>query len=486
MSLMDTILGRQNVQQLPADQQQQARSEAMRRFVLGSLLGGRGLASGYSEAQQVIPGMQAAQQQRRIGQAVEQSMVPQSIGITNFAPGSQGAMLLDELQGFENDPGAAQAVNQAAMRNPNIPRQFNPSAFVQNIAPVLAGSSPKTALEIAQMGAPVSAEGGLQTNRFTGEITGALPTVKDNIQTQFNAATGRFEARPVFGGRAAAEAVRPTAVETGQQINDGVVQTAPGYVPSLTEITGAKTTAEEAAKAQFDLVEVVGPDGTKYRVPRASLLGQGGQGGQAVSALSPAMQARAEEYKPILEGARTGFETARRRSGTIQQLRNALNNPDFATGAFTQQKAALTNALSSLGVTGDRANSFLTSAASFRQGVNDLTMGSLAELVGAISNFEIDFSQKRFGTITDPVQSNQYALDLLEAADKRRVDYYNFIRDNPTPEAPTLWSQSPEGQRSLFEDPKLRKWLPQAPINTGPDKGKKAYQLPNGEWVVFD
>jgi hypothetical protein len=163
-----------------------------------------------------------------------------------------------------------------------------------------------------------------------------------------------------------------------------------------------------------------------------------------------------------------------------------LNNPDFETGAFTQQKAALTNVLNTLGVTGDRANSFLTSATSFRQGVNDLTMGSLAELVGAISNFEIDFSRNRFGTITDPVQANQYSLDLLEAGDRRRTNYYNFLVNNPRPDAPQLWAQSPEGQRSLFEDPKLRKWLPQAPINTGPDKGKTAHQLPSGEWVVFD
>jgi len=372
---------------------------------------------------------------------------------------------------------------------------FDPSAFARNIAPVLAGSAPKTALEIAQMSAPVSAEGGLQTNRFTGQITGSLPTTRDNIQTQFNTATGRFQAVPVLGGRAAAEAVRPTAVETGQQINNGIVQTAPGYVPSLTEITAARTAAEEAAKAQFDLVDVTGPDGTVYRVKRSSLLGQQpgvptqiGQTGTTppIAQLSPAQIAVNEQFPKVIESARIASETASRRRGTIDQLRNALNNPNFETGAFTQQKAALTNALSALGITGDKANSYLISATSFRQGVNDLTMGSLAELVGAISNFEIDFSQKRFGTITDPVEANRYALDILEAGDKRKTDYYNFLAKNPRPDAPQLWAQSPEGQRSLFEDPKLLKWLPQRVIPSGPDKGKTAYQLPSGEFVVKD
>ena len=500
MSLIDNLLGRQNVQQLAPEQQQQARSEAYRQFILGTLFGGRGLASGYAATQEVIPSIQAAQQQRRVGQAIQQSMVPQGIGIQNFAPGSQGAMLLDELRGFENDPGAAQAVNQAAMSNPNIPRQFDPVRFTQNIAPVLAGSAPKTALEIAQMGAPVTGEGGIQTNRFTGQITGSLPTVRDNIQTQLNPATRSFEAQPVLGGRIAAESVRPTTVNPGQTISGftpqglPIIQNAPGFVGAEAERTGAVTTAEQAARAEFDLVEVVGPDGTAYRVPRASLLNRqpgqptAGQPGATppVARLSPAQEAVNAEFQKTLEGARAGFDTARRRRGTIDQLRNSLNNPNFETGAFTQQKAALTNVLNTLGVTGDRANSFLTSATSFRQGVNDLTMGSLAELVGAISNFEIDFSRNRFGTITDPVQANQYSLDLLEAGDRRRTNYYNFLVNNPRPDAPQLWAQSAEGQRSLFEDPKLRKWLPQAPINTGPDKGKTAHQLPSGEWVVFD
>jgi hypothetical protein len=263
---------------------------------------------------------------------------------------------------------------------------------------------------------------------------------------------------------------------------------AAGAVQALRE----RTTAQKMAEAEADLVPEVQPDGTTKMVTRAEAVRRAGGGGQpgapgpVVSQLSPAQIAVNAEFQKTLEGARTGFDTARRRRGTIDQLRNALNNPDFETGAFTQQKAALTNVLNTLGVTGDRANSFLTSATSFRQGVNDLTMGSLAELVGAISNFEIDFSQKRFGTITDPVQANQYSLDLLEAGDKRRTDYYNFLVNNPRPDAPQLWAQSPQGQRSLFEDPKLLKWLPQRVIPSGPDKGKTAYQLPNGEFVVKD
>jgi hypothetical protein len=499
MRLMDTILGRQNVQQLPAEQQQQARSEAMRRFVLGSLLGGRGLASGYSEAQQVIPGIQAANQQRRIGQVIDQSMVPQGTGLTQFGQGTQGGMLLSELQGFEDDPAAAAMIDEAAMRNPNIPRVFDASAFARNIAPVLAGGSPKTALEIAQMAAPVSGEGGIQTNRFTGQITGSLPVLKDDTQTQFDTSTGRFGMQPVEGALSTrAQLTLPTLAQGETFVFDANrnpvgIMNAAGAVQALKERVGAETTAEEAAKSEFDLVDVTMPDGSVERITRAEAIRMRGgdpnqpQGtGRVVSQLSPAQRAVQDEFQETLKGARTGFETARRRSGTIEQLRNALNNPDFDTGAFTPQRASLTNALASFGLTGDRANSYLGSATSFRQGVNDLTMGSLAELVGAISNFEIDFSQKRFGTLTDPKEANQFALDLLEAKDKRNIAYYNYLLKNPSPDAAERWLESPEGQRQLFEDPKLLKWLPQRTIPSGPDKGKTAYELPNGDFVVRD
>jgi hypothetical protein len=502
MRLIDTILGKQNVQQLPTDQQDQARSEAYRQFILGSLFGGRGLASGYAATQQVIPGIQAAQQQRRIGQVIDQSMVPQGTGLTQFGQGSQGGMLLGELQGFENDPAAAALIDEAAMRNPNIPKVFDASSFAKNIAPVLAGKDQKAALEIAQMAGPVTGEGGIQTNRFTGQITGSLPTVSGSIQRQLNVGTNQFEAQPVVGALSAqARTTLPTLAQGEEFVYDrngeptGIRNVA-GAIKSLQERVSAQTTAEEAAKSEFDLVDITMPDGSKQKVTRAEYIRRtGGEPGKAQGApgltteLSPAQQAVQGEFQKTLDSARGGFETARRRAGTIQQLRNAINSPDFETGFFTNQKAALTNMLASLGVTGDRANAFLRNATSFRQGVNDLTMSSLAELVGAISNFEINFSQNRFGTITDPTEANQFALDLLEAKDRIASDYYNFLLKNPSADAVEKWRQSEQGSRNLFEDPKLRKWLEKRVVQSGPNKGKTAYLLPDsaeGSWVVFD
>jgi hypothetical protein len=416
-------------------------------------------------------------------------------------------ILNQENAQFGNDPVVGQRTVQALQSNPNLPRRFDPNLYLQNMTPLLA-TDPSKALPLIQAGAPkFDSATGLFTNPLTGQIISSVerPGSAAGTATRLDT-TGQMNIRTIPGAAQAAEIAAPVTLRPNQIITgytrEGapIIANAPDSVAATAQMAGAERLATGMAEAQTDLVEVQGTDGTKYRVPRASLLGTQpapAQPGQAtppsqpaaiggVSAVSPAQTALNESYKPILESARSGFEVAKKRSGTIEQLRNALNNPSFDTGALTPFKSNMTNILSSFGVTGDRANSYLTSSAAFRQGVNELTMSSLADLVGAISNFEIDFSQKRFGTITDPKQANLYSLDLLEAADKRRREYYDFVTKNPDPLVEQRWAESPSGQRSLFEDPKLRKWLPKATIPSGPDKGKIAYQLPSGKTVVFD
>jgi hypothetical protein len=512
MSLIDYVIGKQNLQSLAPAQQDAARAEARRQFIVNSLLGGKGLASGYAAAQQVVPGMQAAEQQRRVNEAVQNSMV--NLGVK---PGSQLDLLQSQMGDLEDPTNRTAAALQRNVQQKNaapgmggtglsasqqMMQRFDPTLFSRNIAPVIAGQDPTKALQAAQMGAPKTLEStGLQLDPFSQQIIGAIPTAKDNIQQTYNQQTGQFEATPVVGGRKAVELSKPVQLEAGEVIigydlqDQPIVRNAQGKVYAASERAGEITSAQESAKAEFDLVESVKPDGSIEMIPRSEAIrrsrgagsaGGGDGGGPVIKQLSEAQQALNQSYKPILESARSGFEVAKKRSGTIEQLRNALNNPNFDTGALTPFKSNMTNILSSFGVTGDRANSYLTSSAAFRQGVNELTMSSLADLVGAISNFEIDFSQKRFGTITDPKQANLYSLDLLEAADKRRREYYDFVTKNPDPLVEQRWAESQAGQRSLFEDPKLRKWLPKATIPSGPDKGKIAYQLPSGKTVVFD
>jgi hypothetical protein len=105
---------------------------------------------------------------------------------------------------------------------------------------------------------------------------------------------------------------------------------------------------------------------------------------------------------------------------------------------------------------------------------------------GAISNADVIFQKQRGPQIRNPEEAIEYYIDLKEVLNKRSKDYYNYVAKNPTPDVIEKWSQTPQGGASLFEDPKLRKYLPKFPVTQGPDKGKTAYRLPTGSIVLFD
>ena len=89
-------------------------------------------------------------------------------------------------------------------------------------------------------------------------------------------------------------------------------------------------------------------------------------------------------------------------------------------------------------------------------------------------------------TIVEDTMKGNYYVDLNKVANQRKKDYYNYVTNNPVPNVVEKWSQTPQGSSSIFEDPKLRKYLPSFEVNAGPDKGKKAYQLPSGIYRVYN
>lgn len=288
-------------------------------------------------------------------------------------------------------------------------------------------------------------------------------------------------------------------------------------LPGAVAQRAAITTAEKGAAAQFDFEKVKGADGTEYLVPKSQLAGWAapiapntpaapktpaqpglapqipGLGPQdiapkpnaVVSNLGPAAQAVQAAYDPILKDAYAGYKTASGRSGTLQSLQNTLNKQNFDTNAFTGAKTQMIALMNAAGMADDQQKQFLNSSLGMSQALNAIAAQSVSELPGAISNFELNFSQKRFATINDPKEANRYAVDLMSVADARKKDYYEFVRNNPSADVLTKWEQSPKGSASLFEDPRLRKYLPQVQITSGEYKGKTAYQMPNGTYKYF-
>jgi hypothetical protein len=120
------------------------------------------------------------------------------------------------------------------------------------------------------------------------------------------------------------------------------------------------------------------------------------------------------------------------------------------------------------------------------QSVADVASANIQDLVGATSDKDLQFSATRGPQITNPKEAVQYYLDLTRVANQRKKDYFNYVTNNPVPNVVESWSQTEKGKSSIYEDPKLRKYLPQFTVNAGPDKGKKAYQLPTGVFRVYD
>ena len=277
------------------------------------------------------------------------------------------------------------------------------------------------------------------------------------------------------------EGMTPTYGPQGQVTGAGML---PGVVRGQAELAGSVTGAQEGARAGFDLVDVKLPDGSTVKVTRAQAA-QMARGGSPLTAnQSPAVVAQQGGYEPILKDAYTGYTTANARKATLEQLSSLAANLD--TNKFTAAKAELTGYLNALGVTGPQAQQFLANVQTFRQGLNSLAAANFKDMTGAISNFDVQFTLSRQPQLTDTKESNQFNLDVLRATDKRRQEFYRFVQQNPTPDVLLRWEQSDQGKKSIYEDPLLRRYLPTAEVKSGAQKGKTAYQLPDGTWKVFD
>lgn len=506
------LLSNESLANQPEQVRQGLQEQATKQLLMNTFLGG-GIMSGLRAAQAVPEQYQTAVEQRALDRAAAQarSQATRPVGLGLDVQGQQAQMLADQEAGMGNTASTVAALQS----NPNIPRQLDVAEYARQLPSIIAQAGPRAKvgnlekiLETQLKVAPTWRDG-MQIDQLSGRPLQFKPnvTAQGTVQLLGVTPTGEYTAQelPISGVREARASVALPPLNPGEQYmfdaNGRVtgVMNAAGAVRALAERQAVETAVREAniPRAGFTqsgapTFNFVTPPGLQALQPQATPSGgvaapaQPQATGGTAFGPTTAQAAVNAAYEPILKDAYAGFKLASGRSGTLQSLRNALSNPNFDTNAFTPAKTALTGFLNATGVTGQNATQFLTNASAFRQGLNTIAAQSVSELPGAISNFELQFAQSRFGTLTDPKQANLYAIDLMEVADKRKRDYYNFVQKNPRADVIDAWQNSPEGRNGIFEDPKLRKYLPQRPVATGPNKGKTAYNLPSGEWVVFD
>lgn len=450
--------------------------QATQQFLLGSLLSGDP-ATGFKSAMEIPSTSLTMQKMLRDSQIAQQQQQELAGFKEKYAPTSFQAG--QRAMGAGGGPTLTAAQNQQTILN--APIDYN-QALIDSLR--LAGnpSQPQIRETLKSM-QPTFVDGLRVDNQ--GKIIGSLPQQKDLIQTQLNTKTGQFEARPVLGALEAQVAKALPEVPVGAQLgfsDAGLLQTSmlPGMRTVQQQLAFDKQFGTGQAQLQTTPTNVVVPaTGRTQRTTEAAAMGQ-------PTALSPSEVQAFEGYKPVREAAFKGFQAATSSDASLQNLQNIINRGAFEPGKFAGFKSEAAAIATGLGIGGDRAKAVAVDSPLFLQSVADVASANIQDLVGATSDKDIQFSATRGPQITNPKEAVQYYLDLTKVANQRKKDYYNYVTNNPVPNVVEKWSQTPQGSSSIFEDPKLRKYLPSFPVTAGPDKGKTAYQLPNGIYRVYN
>ena len=521
MSLFDTIIGRQQLQSLPPEMQDQARTEARREFWINTLLGGRGLASGLEGARQVVPSMQQSLQAQRMEQARQQAMVPTGRLTSTPLPGSQLGLLQAQMGG---DTGVASLVDDPIANRMTMEpllaraggtgmggtgmtpeRQLTPEMelderqFAELAAQIMPASSIRDILQNFKDVQPKVNDQGIMTD-IRGRVIGSIPTFKDGIQSQFDPQSGSFVAGAVPGFR------------EGQMLN---------FIPSAGEGVGwsrdpagnwFQAMAPGAAEAMATtgtirgLADVVGQteevmiNGVPVRIPRSAIVGTPqqflnqlgparpnlppeqpaaqqpvGQQPAGQQAQGRAFQTRPTAAQETLDAAsrqlfeKTGneiIERARLSNERLFQSEEAYNAAErIDPNALTSVAGALTPWLRLIPGFGDSLAQFGTDFSLLRQrhsrGILRQFEGGAAK--GNLNDREVRLFQSASWQMNDPKEIIQYIAateSALADKDLARLRFYEqYIADGNNPaQFNTAWENAPENIR-VYDHPMFIRFL---------------------------
>jgi hypothetical protein len=513
MRLMDTIIGRQNLQQLPPDQQDQARSEATRQFWLNTLLSGRGLAGGFAATQQVIPSMQAANQQQRMEQARQQSLVPTG-NYLGPRQGSQLDLIRAQMGDMIEDPQADAMTTEALQRRGQgtgiggtgltaegqlVPEmELDPARFAELASQAMPASDVQGILRNFEAVRPKINDQGVMTD-IRGRVIGSIPTFKDGTQTQLDARTGGFVAGAVPGYRDAQMSnYVPNLPDLVGWQRDAAGNISAGLVPGGAE-TMATTGTLRALSEAAGQTEPGMINGVPGRLPRSAIVGSPQQFLQQLGQVRPnlppdqsgAAPAGAPAQRSGMPGGfvqtertaqqetldmasqnifkRTGDEIFERASKAgerlfqMEELYNAAESID--PNALTSIAGTLTPYLRLLPGFNDSLAQFGTDFSLLRQRHNRgiLRQFESDAAKGNLNKEEVNLFKDASWAMNDPKEIIQYiAATETALADKdlaRRRFYEQYIADGRNPsQFNTAWENAPENTR-IYDHPMFIRFL---------------------------
>ena len=468
---------------LSDEEKSSLQKQATQQFLLGSLLSNdpsMGLKSALSVPDQYLSGQKAiSEMQEKKRQRGEVSSFLEQYAPTPTQAFQKAYSNLPENTSFDYNPTPEATIRQQQILSQPI--DYN-RALADSLR--LSGNPAQPQIRETLTAMQPKFQGDLRVDA-SGNVLSGLPTAKDGVVSQYNPLTRGYSSAPVQGYRESRILSTPPEVRPGQMLGvdaSGMIST--NVIPGAPAATQQLNYSEQLGKGQASLqttpTNVIDiPTGRQKRVTEAQALGM-------PTSLSASEVQAYEGYKPVREAAFKGYQAATSSDASLQNLQNIINRGAFEPGKFAGFKSEAAAIATGLGIGGDRAKAVAVDSPLFLQSVADVASANIQDLVGATSDKDIQFSATRGPQITNPKEAVQYYLDLTRVANQRKKDYYNYITNNPVPNVVEKWSSTPQGSSSIFEDPKLRKYLPSFPVTSGPDKGKNAYQLPSGIFRVYD
>lgn len=441
--------------------------QATTQFLLGSLLSNdpsMGLKSAlsvpdqYLSGQRAISEMKEKQRQRgEVGAFLEQyAPTPMQAGQRALAAGGRG-------------PTVAAGQNQIDILN--APIDFN-RALTDSLR--LSGNPAQPQIrETLKSMQPTFVDGLRVDNQ--GRVIGSLPTQRDQIQTQYNSATGRFESMPVLGGMQAKIQSTPPEVSANTMLvplqGGGFMQQAiPGGPEAISTIEGAKAVAQASGQVE----QVIGADGRTYFVPRSSLLTQpprtGGAGttaptgapSGAVAKVSPAQAtldtAANERFKTFSNDSLSSANTASGRKIAAQQLYDL--STQINNNKLTGLQAGVYSYMNAIPGVGKLFEQDITDVTRMNQAIATAQLEKTAQQKGAASNLDAQVIARGYATLTDPASATRMLAAQEEALADKDIARNQFVENYTGDPAKisTAWNSSPDN-KPIFEHPKFKQFL---------------------------
>jgi len=460
---MEFLLPKEQLKGLTEEEQKSVKDEALNQFLLGSIFGGGGIATGYQAVQNIIPNLQKTKQQQGLLQeltGIQQEFFPTQAQAGQRALGAEGRgptlTAAENQQAILNQP---IDMNAAYTRLGRLATNPNATSMLPGLASAFQNLQPKV-------------QGDLVLNANQQVLRG-LPTQKEGVVSQYNPLTRGYAAAPVEGYRESRILATPPEVSANTELvprpgGGFMQQDIPGAVTAIGNIESAKARAQ--AEAQVE--QVVGADGKTYFVPRSSLLTQrptgatGGVTGSApsggVAKISPAQEAvnlaTSNRYNEFTKTALDAALTVGDRKTSAEYLYNAAEQLDpnkltefFSTGA------AYMRAIPGVG---DKFDSLVGNVNLLNKTRSEGVLKGLSNIKGNANAFEGGIVDKATTGVTDPKFVTKYVSALeIAAADKddarqRFIDAYTG-----DPKAVyTAWANSPDNPR-LYNHPKVNQFL---------------------------